>query len=350
MKLIIFGSGNIGRSLIPEVFYDHHPEIYFIDIDEQKIKLLNSVKKYNINRFGKLLPVDNYCALNSIKQQDKVLEVIYDADLITTSLGFNNLPKVADLLNKLDDSKFKKTVDLICFENNVRPSSELKKMVKSQKINFIDAVVDRIVPSSQNPDSLDVYCEPYYNVTLEKNNHMNHDFYNRCKIVNNLDESIKLKLFLVNGLHFIISVLGYNKGYKTIEETLTDKEIIDKVNKLKDIYLKVLPTMLKNTPLTYIEEFIDNSIKRFKQKELHDENTRIARNFILKMQENNRVIPIYIFLSKNKLEAEKEFFTSIIKELYNYDNPNDSDSVEIQKSIKDIGLVETILKYSDIKI
>ncbi len=343
MKLVIFGSGNIGRGLIPEVFYNSVLEISFIDVNKEVIDRLNSTKSYKISKFkSQDLVISNYKAYNIKENKPEALSIIENADLITTAVGFNNLKFIAEYLN---EAKPNKKIDVICFENNVRPASHLSTMVNNENYIFIDATVDRIIPNT-NSNSLDILCEPYYNVVIEKNNISNFNNYSNCKVVDQLDDYIKLKLFIVNGLHFIIAVLGHNRKYNKIHLTLKDPEIISKINTLKKIYIE---TISSTTSISkeYIEQYFDNTLDRFKQEELNDDNVRIARNMILKLSPDNRIIPIYNIINNVQ---EKEFYKSIIMELYKYNNPNDDDSKIIQESIKIIGINGTIKQYSKIDI
>ena len=345
MKIVVFGSGNIGRGLIPEVFKFNDSEYTFLDINQEVVDKINKEKKYVINKFNsEPCIIENIKAFNLATNFDEIKKEILNADVITTAVGFENLVHVANFLNKFNDSDFDKEVDFVCFENNVRPASHLKSLVKLTKINFIDAVVDRIIPNSLR-DTLDVICEPYYKVILENKNIKNQSVYKNCQLVEVLEEYIKLKLFMINGLHFIVAVLGHNAGYNKIHLTLSDQNIMSRITKLKDIYVKYIPEIV-NVSGTEVAKIFDDSISRFSQKELNDDNERIARNMILKLQKDNRVIPIY--LKSEKDLNDKNFMAQLIKDLYQYNNPNDKDSVEISNSIKQVGLENTIIKYSQI--
>lgn len=346
MIIAIFGCGNIGRGLIPEVFGNQHT-YYFIDINQEIIEKINKQKKYQIIKNNQIpYEINKIKGFNLEKDKKEIEATINDIDIITTAVGLNNLDYVANFINSLNLTNLTHKIDFICFENNIRPSSYIAKLINdSHKFNFIDAVVDRIVPKSNN-QTLNVICESFYKVVIEDKAISNKEYYQNFILTKNLESYIQTKLYLVNGLHFIIAVLGYNNGYKKIHLTLQDKEINNTLKRLSHIY-QVAISNITNLKQDVIKNYFNESIKRFKQEFLNDDNTRIARNMILKLRYDNRIVPIYNALNE---KADKQFFLDIIKQLYHYDNPNDEDAKIIQKSIQNIGIKKTILKYSNIKI
>ena len=78
----------------------------------------------------------------------------------------------------------------------------------------------------------------------------------------------------------------------------------------------------------------------------------VPTNSILKLESKNRIIPIIRFVldSKNETSENKIMIIDLLKNLYSYNNNLDEDSKMIQKSIQEIGLEETILKFSNLKI
>lgn len=349
MKVVHFGAGNIGRGAIPEIFFPICTKLVFVDPNQEIVDKLNSIHSYKIKN-KKNLNITNYCAIN-INDVEKIAKEIQDADIISTSCGFDNLKSIAFILDEVANV-INKPINVICFENNIRPSSYLASLVKNNKnYFFIDCTIDRVIPKQEfSKNNLDIIAEDYLDVVVEKKNILNLNFFANCKIVENLDNFISLKLFAVNGLHFVIAILTYNKGIEFIYQGLANKEILDKVV----FYCKYLKLFLVRKYCfdeNYIEKYLDNNIKRFSSNLIKDECARVARNSILKLSFENRVTPVFKFFIDNKAKIELEDFVqlkNILTQLYSYNNPNDPDSVKIQNFIKNNGYSKTILHYSNI--
>ncbi len=112
MKAIHFGAGNIGRGFIGQVLHDNNFELTFIDTNNTIIDQLNQDKGYEIELLDNnqtQIYIDNVSALHSIEETDKVIELIVEGDIITTSVGAHNLvhisPVIKDALIKRADTK-----------------------------------------------------------------------------------------------------------------------------------------------------------------------------------------------------------------------------------------------------
>lgn len=157
MKLVHFGAGNIGRGAIPEIFLGIAKQIVFVDVNQSLVDQINQNDSYQILKTNPL-KIDHIEAVN-IQDTDNLNSHLVDCDVISTSVGVTNLKYVAQALNKCDN--FKPHVQIVAFENNVRPTEELKKLTTTTKDGvFVDAVIDRIVPNSNNT-GLDVLVEDY---------------------------------------------------------------------------------------------------------------------------------------------------------------------------------------------
>lgn len=346
MKIVHFGSGNIGRGAIPEIFDGIYDELIFIDLDEKLIDKINKSQQYIINKSSPLV-VKNFRGIY-LKNTAEVIWAINHCELISTSCGFDNLYNVATIINQ---SNVSKKIPIVSFENNVRPSSHLKSFInKADKFNFVDCIIDRIVPNQINASGLNVTVEDYLKVIVETGNY-NLDYFKNCQIVDNLDEYITLKLYGVNGLHYVLAILGFNEKYQYIKDLVGNKDIIEKIN----FYCQCLVTYISsNTKIDkyFIKDYLSNNIKRFLNPDLLDQCSRVARNSLLKLKSQNRVIPVirYILDLPQDLKDEKTKIINLLKDLYSYNNIYDKDSRVIQKSIIDNGLNATIIKYSKIKL
>jgi mannitol-1-phosphate 5-dehydrogenase len=173
MKVIHFGAGNIGRGFIsPILKLDSKIEaIKFVDVNEKIVNEMNETKKYYVNELSQeinqILVTDISAILTKNLFNDENLEYLKDVNLVTTSIGENNLHFITNELIKLINLKQAQNQPLIVIsaENGNRVSSYLKELIKDQvsleQIYFVDAVVDRIVPR-QKAAGLNIDVEKYY--------------------------------------------------------------------------------------------------------------------------------------------------------------------------------------------
>ncbi len=167
-KLAIhFGAGNIGRGFIAPILQDNGFKIIFVDVDSHLISKLNSSNKYHVSNFSNSkdnILVNNFSGieLNNLTELELALS---KADLISTSVGPNHLLSV---IQSIVNIEFEKTPSFVAFENKYRASSVTYKEAKVEidKLNIIDAVVDKIVPP-QSAESLDVIVEEFGSIVLE---------------------------------------------------------------------------------------------------------------------------------------------------------------------------------------
>lgn len=351
MRIVHFGSGNIGRGAIPEIFYGLYDELIFIDPNPVIIKQLNAEREYQIINDKKLI-INKYRGIDG-SDESAILDALKNADIISTSCGINNLQSVANMLNKL--TGLSKHPYVIAFENNVRPSSHLKQMVKQpNNFVFLDCTIDRIVPKQViGKNVLDVHTEAYLAVVIENKAKIRHpQWFVNAQLVDDLEKHISLKLFGVNGLHFVVAVLGHANSLRFVHEVF-DKhpQIINSIN----VYIDCLEHFLVknyNFKEDYINTYLKKNLKRFSNVELNDECVRIARNALLKLSPDNRVVPVIKFCmdSNDCSNAERLTLIDILKKLVTYNNPEDNDSIKLQELISKQGLQVTIKQITGLSI
>lgn len=349
MRIVQFGAGNIGRGAIPEIFDGLYELITFVDPIPAVVSKINSIKRYDI-KHDKVVHVKNYDAI-LMSDEKALIAAIANADIVSTACGFDNLAAVAKILNQVQFDN-DKVINVVCFENNVRPSSHLASLVNNKKnFKFVDCTIDRVIPKqAASANSLDIATENYLNVVVESKNILNIKAFSHCKIVDDLTNYISLKLYGVNGLHYITAILGYNLKHHYIFESLGNKKVADLIH----VYVKYLTKYLVDVyhfDQAYIVNFLVNNLRRFENKKILDECSRVARNSKLKLGADNRVMPIFkYFLDKPSQDPELKILKSILFELFKYNNPDDADSVEIQNYAKSFGIEAAIKKYAGFKI
>ncbi len=103
MRAVHFGAGNIGRGFIGEVLAANGFEITFVDVNHTIIDALNERKEYEIelaDESKEKITVKNVKGINNQTNPEKVIQEIAEADLVTTAIGPNILPFIAELIAK----------------------------------------------------------------------------------------------------------------------------------------------------------------------------------------------------------------------------------------------------------
>ena len=132
-KAVHFGAGKIGRGFIAELLHDSGFEIVFGDVVDALVDIVNKDHEYPlflIDHDYQEKIIDHVIAYSNIKEPEKIIDAICEAEVITTSVMATNLPKIAPLLTqglkkRLEQGGSKVTV-MAC-ENAIMGTDILKK-------------------------------------------------------------------------------------------------------------------------------------------------------------------------------------------------------------------------------
>ena len=141
MKAVHFGAGKIGRGFIADLLHDTGYENVFVDVNEKVNEELNKYHNYYlyvIEEDYRRKEIDKVSALSPITEEDKVVEAIVEADVVTTAVLADNFPKIAGTLAKGLKARLeagKERVNVIPCENALfNGDLLLKELVKTEKI------------------------------------------------------------------------------------------------------------------------------------------------------------------------------------------------------------------------
>ena len=174
MKAVHFGAGKIGRGFIADLLHDTGYEIVFVDVNEKVNEELNKYHNYYlyvIEEDYRRKEIDKVSALSPITEEDKVVEAIVEADVVTTAVLADNFPKIAGTLAKGLKARLeagKERVNVIPCENALfNGDLLLKELVKTEIASeddflkaaaFPNTAVDRMVfgTDKDGRDGLDI--------------------------------------------------------------------------------------------------------------------------------------------------------------------------------------------------
>lgn len=360
-KAVHFGAGNIGRGFIGSLLYKSGYDIYFVDVFKELVDNINKFKSYNIFILGndiKREVVDGVKAIH-IDDEENLLKAIEDADVITTSVGVNNLYGIGEKLAYYLEKRFEKNdlpLDIMACENALfatnilkdsiyENSSETLKKYLDEKVGFPNTAVDRIVPNVdiEKETPIDVAVEEFFEWDIEKDAVKGDFDIKGCELVDDLEPYIERKLFLLNGSHATTAYLGYLKGYKYIHEAILD-DTIDKIVRNLQLEASFGLNNKHKIGMDKLKEYSDKVIERFKNPHLKDEVVRVGRDPVRKLSNGDRLVS----------PAKLSFETGLMPEniLYGiaagfaFDYKDDPKAMEIQESISNLGLEDTVKKVT----
>ncbi|MEG2409277.1 MAG: mannitol-1-phosphate 5-dehydrogenase, partial [Lactococcus sp.] len=135
-KAVHFGAGNIGRGFIGEILSKNGFEIYFVDTNKAIIDELNTRHSYEIgiaSSSPEKISVSGVFGINNGENPEDVIEAIAQADIVTTAIGPNILPYIAELvakgIQKRKEENKQVQIDIIACENMIGGSEFLEKKV-----------------------------------------------------------------------------------------------------------------------------------------------------------------------------------------------------------------------------
>ena len=361
-KAIQFGAGNIGRGFIGALLAKSGYHVVFADVNEEIINRINDDKHYTIHIMDvecKDEKIENISGV--ISTSDEILEEIRTSDIITTAVGPVVLPRIASTIAK--GIKLRKAtgvtsnLNIIACENAIKASSQLeeevKKYLNEEEIAYLDKYVgfpncsvDRIVPPVKSENILDVVVENFYEWNVEEKAFKGEipKIYG-MNLADNLMAYIERKLFTLNTGHAITAYFGYLKGYNTVDESIKDEVIHDLVKKAM---IESGQGLIAKYNFDKEEHFkyIDKIIGRFKNPYLKDDVARVGREPLRKLNENDRLIKPLMTAKSFNLDIDNLLLG--VGAALNYNNEEDSQSVELQSLISEKGVKESLAHVANL--
>lgn len=337
-KLLIFGAGRIGRSLIARIFYDAGYEITFVDSDKRLTDLLNEKSVYRIvvkENEEQIIEVKDFSALH-ISETDLIGEKMSEADLAAVAVGKRGFKKVsqqiASALQKRFEQKPQTALDIILAEN-LRDSAELMRSYLKNHLQsdfpldnyagLVETSIGKMVPimtgEDLEQDPLQIFAESYNTLILDKNGFINSvPEIDGLAPKDNMKAWVDRKLFIHNLGHAALAYLAHikNPEWQYTWEALDDKEIKNAVFRAMQesahILMHMHPGEFNQTELT---EHINDLLSRFSNRALNDTIFRVGCEIDRKLSPDDRLVPVIKYAYKNNLPC-KNIMKVLISGIY----------------------------------
>ncbi|KAK5020283.1 protein disulfide isomerase (PDI) protein [Cryomyces antarcticus] len=350
-KAVHFGGGNIGRGFVAEFLHKSGYEVVFVDVMDKIIEALQETKSYTVTEIGPdgetSFTIDNYRAINSKYEEDKVVHEIATADIVTCAVGPNILKFIAPVIAKaIEARKESNPLAVVACENAIgatdtlrgfiveKLSEETKKNLDS-KARFANSAIDRIVPLQDENAGLNVKIEKFYEwcVDMTPFKGAQHPEIKGVHFVDDLTPYIERKLFTVNTGHATAAYYGHNRGKRFVHEAMEDKAIHDIVQETlsETAHLIVNKHGISKEDQ---EKYVQSIITRISNPALEDVVERVGRAPMRKLSRKERFVGPAAELAE-KGEKVDGLLGAIEMALRFQNVEGDEESVELAKVLKE---------------
>ncbi|GEM03342.1 mannitol-1-phosphate 5-dehydrogenase [Halolactibacillus miurensis] len=362
MKALHFGAGNIGRGFIGYLLNQSGYDVCFVDVNQAMIDQLNQTGTYKIELLDDhqtTLTVSGVTALNSGQDKEEVIRAIKEANIITTSVGVDNLKYIVPILSEGLIERVKENdqpLDVLANENAVNASSTLKTLLSRHvgdqameelqgQVSFVNTAIDRLALSKEADEGMIALVEPFYEWVIHRGEMINHTLpaLTGATYVDDLTPYIERKLYLVNMAHAATAYVGYLNGASTIQQALQIPDILSFIRGLMReaaAYFVEVHGVEKETQMTYI----DKVLARFMNNNISDEVTRVGRSPIRKVGPDERLVKPLTALSD--LDKPVNHFIKVVAAAYLFDYSGDDEAKALQKYMGEHGVKKAIEQYS----
>ncbi|AOM83555.1 mannitol-1-phosphate 5-dehydrogenase [Salisediminibacterium beveridgei] len=365
MQALHFGAGNIGKGFIGYLLNKTGYEICLVDVNQAAIDRFNKHNRYFVEMLDDHHTVEEVSpvkALNSLTQEQDVIDQIEQADIITTSVGVDNLSRIAGVLAKgllKRVGSNKKTIDVIANENAINASSalqgEIEKVVSPEEMNsilaytgFPNASIDRLALSKEGEEEETALVEPIFEWVINQKEAKNHELppIYGATYVDDLKPFIERKLYSVNMGHAATAYIANLFNEPTIQSALDQPEIERMIQATMNETAQYFITQF-NVSQDDMDAYIQKTLKRFKNKNISDDIYRVGRAPIRKLGHDERLVKPARELKRLGLPVTH--LTCVIAAGYLFAHPEDEEAVRLQTYVQDHGIEKAVNHFSEIE-
>ncbi|MCX7705677.1 MAG: hypothetical protein N2115_05395 [bacterium] len=364
-KILHFGAGNIGRGFFGQLYYESGYHTVFVDVVDYIIDILNTDKEYPlwlVAEETEKIMIRNVSGVK-IHELEKILNIAKEIDLISFSVGVNNVKGLIPILKKVIEEKSIKSpnafLNIIIGENMKSASTVLKQWIAESldsnaidyflnKVGLVETVLSRMIPvvpeelKKQYP--LIVLAEPYKSMPVARN--MFKGVPPKIKnflFVENIEIYEVMKLFVHNFTHAAFAYAGYLKGYKFVWEAVLDEKIKNLVHLAYTEIKKAIHSKygLQNEE---IDNYYSDLLVRFSKKALGDTIARVGREPIRKLGKEDRIIGAAKLCEQQNICPETICFFAVC--CLHYNEPSDPESQKLRFLLDNYGINYVLAEVS----
>ena len=363
-QAVHFGAGNIGRGFIGDLLHESGYAVTFLDVSEDLVAQLNKKGSYDLylieHDYEKkvIAPVQ---AFSTITRQDDCIRQIVDADIITTSVWANNLPKIAPLLARGLKARLaagRPRINVLACENAMFGTDILKQAmvdcgegVTEAQLDmaaaFPNTAVDRVVLGGEKDGEPIVNIADYHELAIEENKLVDPSVkpIKGAHYTDNLQKYLERKLYVINCGHAFAGYLGYIHGYTSVYDVFTTSDFVKDVRKAMEESAALITAKYDFTEQE-MAEYVDFGIKRYQMKGVDYPVSMVTRSPIRKLHASDRMVGPCVQCHERDLPCET--LCVGIALILLLDSKTDDQAVELQAYIAKNGIAEALTHYTGI--
>lgn len=309
--LVQFGAGNIGRSLVGQLFAAAGWRVVFLDVVGEVIAALNQRRSYAVTVKDDVLPgfpdrieVGNVSGINLVDDRARAVEIVSRADLAGTSVGAANLPSACGIIADALKTRDRPLPVMLCENLHGAAAIARRRLGEAMpgdgeaagRVFFIEAAISKMVPATPpevaRADPLAVWAEAYNTLYLDA------DAYPGVPPPvagvawrRNFPAYVDRKLLLHNFGHAAAAYHGSLAGADYIWECMDNPVVAAETRGCMMETARALAVRYPET-FTFDENraWADDLLRRFRNRALADPVERVGRDLGRKLAPEDRCI------------------------------------------------------------
>ena len=359
-QVMIVGAGRLGKGFFGETFDNAGWKIAFLDKDPRVVEELKRTGSYHVevhrvysieNRtvsgYDAYVCDENYSCMDAFLNTDVIMLPLYPKDF--REAGHYLSKCFTEFYKKQPEKK----LTAICVTNKNYLIPEIIESFKEKLPDDVKAWFDTNVAVRDSIIRRGTDAQTHYATeivtmavaSLLIQTPVYNDFSDvEWLELNDQIETLKdLKVFAINGPHASTAFWGYLKGYKTIPDAEKDEEI---AGIIYQAHKEILDMIMEEYDITKEElDHLENLPTPM--GEIPDSIYRVAFDPIRKLSRGDRLTGAAQRCLKHGLPYE-----AIAKGMaagFGYTEPEDENAVKLQEEIKELGIEETVHKYTKLE-
>ena len=355
-RAVVFGAGKIARGFIAHLLTLSGYRITFVEKNPTLVGTLRQRRKYSVEIMGapgKSIVIDHFdvCGTDEVEQ---IADAVANADVVFISIGGPNLPQVAPLLAAGLQRRMS-GLNIILGENYFQPAQWLRKLISAllpldrqewfaREVGIVETMILRstIEPTAEMKakDPLSLKAQDMWEMPADKE-----AFVGAVPPIQGLSPKDEFqgglirKLFTYNCINAVMAYVGHLKGHQLLSDAAHDPEILDLARKAYQESSEAICEGYGFDRESQVE-FAEAAISKYQKREIVDPIERNARDPLRKLSRNDRLVgPACLAIEHGTRPAA---LSRAIAAALLYDNPSDPSSVELQRMIREKGVIAAI--------
>ena len=298
-RAVVFGAGNIGRGLLGWLFGRSGWKVVFVDISPRLVHLLNREGSYEVIEVGSTdRSTRRITGISAVGAGDTEQAVVAtaSAELVCTAVGAGVLDRIAPTIAAALSREDSRIRNVLACENADPNTALLRRHIENvagsvrRSVGFPETLVDRMVPGSAG-GGLSLEVESRFEFKVARRDWVGrHPGISGFELVADLHLHRMRKLWLVNGLHAASAFLGLEAGHETVAQSVSDPSIRSRLEEIAETMAEVLATQVEDWQPEDLAAYGRYNLDRFAGTALVDPIRRVARNPLLKLGPDERLV------------------------------------------------------------